>query len=50
MSADAVALLPYEHMALAVARSMVERGVTPGINTVTVLVMALDRLTEQVPS
>lgn len=38
-------LLPAEDMALTVARAQVRRGEDPGLNTTTMLVMALDRLT-----
>ena len=38
-------LLPAENIALTVARGMVMRGENPGINTTTVLIAALDRLT-----
>jgi hypothetical protein len=38
-------LLPAESMTLSVARAQVKRGENPEINTTTMLVMALDRLT-----
>lgn len=40
----ALQLAPSEKMVLTIARSQLERGVTPGENTITVLVMIIDRL------
>ena len=42
-------LLPAENMALTVARAQVERGENPTPNVSAVLVMALDRLIDELP-
>ncbi|KKL23688.1 hypothetical protein LCGC14_2422890 [marine sediment metagenome] len=42
-------LLPAENMVLTVARAQVERGATPTLSISAVLVMALDRLIDEIP-
>ncbi len=41
-------LLPVEDLALTIARSYLDRGENPPINTTTVLVMTLDRLVSEI--